>query len=171
MRSPVRPRKVAPENTKSRGGKPPAFLLPFLRRHHQRSSGCSCLRRLLRLRDCQIQGRAAFSSAALNGPRIAAILFCRARSSVFFVLPFGLAVQHGMFGSAVGCAGAAVGCFFISHRRGVLACPVCEMIWPLRQSASTAEAHPDRPLWCCFSASRWSSTDCSVPPWAVPGPL
>ena len=52
-------------------------------------------------------------------------------------------VQHGMFGWAMSNAGDAVGCFFISSRPGVLgalAYPVCKMIGPLLQSASTAEA-------------------------------
>jgi hypothetical protein len=49
--------------------------------------------------------RALSSSANLSGARIATSFFCLARSSIFFVLRFGF--MHGMFGAAVGSAGAA----------------------------------------------------------------
>jgi hypothetical protein len=78
---------------------------------------------------------------------------------ILAVLPFRfMLVQHGIRGSAVGMAGAAVGCFFISHRLGVLGVLVCKMLWPLRVPAS--EAHqsslsvlPDLlTSWCCVLA-------------------
>jgi hypothetical protein len=48
------------------------------------------------------------SKAALNGARIAAILFCGARPWIFFELRFGFTSKHGIRGNAVCSAGAAV---------------------------------------------------------------